>query len=207
MQIKYICIFIFISSISCLKIHNKLSPFRLNFESFSQNVPKSNVDIEKYTLNKKIFKIGTLTSFLIGFPQISNTKADASPIITDANQENLIQSKKTSNFSEFNIDSIKIPYNRENFLFKEFLGKATIVLNMKLDDPQTATQFPAILEIYKKYSKDGLAVLVFPTEQGYFEPDDDETCRLKAKEYYGFGDYPRAVVFDKVIFFIFKNFY
>ena len=95
MQIKSICIFIFISSISCLKIHNKLSPFRLNFESFSQNVPKSNVDIEKYTLNKKFFKIGTLTSFLIGFPQISNTKADASPIITDANQENLIQYKKT----------------------------------------------------------------------------------------------------------------
>lgn len=35
---------------------------------------------------------------------------------------------------------------------------------------------------------------------GWFEPDDDETVRAKSKEYYGFGDYPKSVVFDKVIY-------
>ena len=69
---------------------------------------------------------------------------------------------------------------------------------MKLDDPQTSIQYPVLTEIFNKYSEDGLNILVFPTEQGYYEPDDDETCRAKAKQYYGFGDYPRAVVFDKV---------
>jgi glutathione peroxidase len=69
---------------------------------------------------------------------------------------------------------------------------------MKIDDPQTILQFPDIMEIYKRYKSQGLNVLAFPTEQGWFEPDDDETCRAKAKEFYGFGDYPQAVVFDKV---------
>ena len=96
------------------------------------------------------------------------------------------------------IDTIKVPYGRENYGIKKYLGKATLVVNMKLDDPQTSIQYPALTEIFNKYSKDGLNILVFPTEQGYYEPDDDETCRAKAKEYYGFGDYPKAVVFDKV---------
>lgn len=95
-------------------------------------------------------------------------------------------------------DTIKVPYGRENYGIKKYLGKATLVVNMKLDDPQTSIQYPALTEIFNKYSKDGLNILVFPTEQGYYEPDDDETCRAKAKEYYGFGDYPKAVVFDKV---------
>jgi glutathione peroxidase-family protein len=110
------------------------------------------------------------------------------------------QGVKTPSRSVEKVDfnRIKLPINHENFPSKDFFGKATLVINMKLDDPQTVVQFPAIVEVYNKYSKDGLHVLVFPTEQGYFEPDDDETCRAKAKEYYGFGDFPRAVVFDKV---------
>jgi hypothetical protein len=93
----------------------------------------------------------------------------------------------------------KIPYNHENLKFKDFLGKkATIVFNMKIDDPQTVTQFPNLLEIYQKYAKEGLNVHAFPSEQGWFEPDDDETVRAKAKEYFFFGNYPSSVVFDKV---------
>jgi glutathione peroxidase-family protein len=69
---------------------------------------------------------------------------------------------------------------------------------MKLDDPQTVSQYPSLRELYAKYGAEGLTVLAFPTEQGYFEPDDDETIRAKSKEYYAFGDYPKAVVFDKV---------
>jgi len=43
-------------------------------------------------------------------------------------------------------------------------------------------------------------VLCFPSEQGYFEPDDDETRRIKSKEYYLFCDPPRTAVFGKVDF-------
>lgn len=96
--------------------------------------------------------------------------------------------------------AFKLPYFRENVEFRPFLGqKATIVFNMKIDDPQTVLQFPDLAEIYRKYKDQGLNVHAFPTEQGWFEPDDDETCRAKAKEYYSFGgEYPKSVVFDKI---------
>ena len=113
--------------------------------------------------------------------------------------------------------AFRVPFNHENLPLSEFLGtRATLVANLKLDDPQTVSQFPALREIFDKYADAGLNVLIFPTEQvhtagqfsvtavilrllqGYFEPDDDETVRAKAKEYFGFGRYPRAVVFDKV---------
>lgn len=101
---------------------------------------------------------------------------------------------------KYDMGTFKLPYNHENLKFKDFLGKrATIVFNMKIDDPQTVTQFPNLLEIYQKYVKEGLNVHAFPTEQGWFEPDDDETVRAKSKEYYGFGNYPTSVVFDKVV--------
>eukprot|EP01041_Mallomonas_annulata_P000731 gene731-1405_t len=104
------------------------------------------------------------------------------------------QEKKTpTDYTAF-----KLPYNHENLPLKEFLGKATIVSNMKLDDPQTPTQYPILIEVFNKYQKDGLNLLIFPTEQGYFEPDDDETCRAKSKESFNFGSYPNGVVFDKV---------
>lgn len=65
------------------------------------------------------------------------------------------------------IDSFKLPYEHQNLPFKQFLGKkATIIFNMKIDDPQTMLQFPSINEIYAKYSKDGLNAMAFPTEQG-----------------------------------------
>mmetsp|Transcript_27730 Transcript_27730/g.46619 ORF Transcript_27730/g.46619 Transcript_27730/m.46619 type:complete len:331 (+) Transcript_27730:87-1079(+) len=95
--------------------------------------------------------------------------------------------------------TFKIPYEHVNQEFRQYLGKkATIVFNMKIDDPQTVTQFPDLLEIYKRYKSEGLNVHAFPTEQGWFEADDDKTIRAKSKEYYGFGDYPNSVVFDKV---------
>lgn len=96
-------------------------------------------------------------------------------------------------------DSIRLPYFHENIPMSTFLGsKATIIFNMKIDDPQTVTQFPDLVEMYNLYKNSGLNVLAFPSEQGWFEPDDDETCRLKGLEYFKFGDYPHAVVFDKV---------
>lgn len=97
------------------------------------------------------------------------------------------------------VDKLKVPYDHVNLPVKDFLGsKATVVFNMKIDDPQTVTQFPDLVEIYERYKSSGLNLLAFPSEQGWFEPDDDETCRLKAKEYFKLGEYPRAVVFDKV---------
>ena len=74
-------------------------------------------------------------------------------------------SSTSSSETKVDFGSFKLPYNHENLLFRDFLGKATIVFNMKLDDPQTATQFPELKEIYNRYSKDGLKVHAFPSDQ------------------------------------------
>lgn len=98
--------------------------------------------------------------------------------------------------------AFKLPYNHVNAELKQFIrgNKATILFNMKLDDSQTQLQFPSLAEIYRKYKKEGLGVLAFPSEQGWFEPDDDETIREKSRVYYNFGDPPKCTVFDKIDF-------
>lgn len=169
------------------------------------------VDVPRDIITKYIEKIcksnvkksfaSCLIAFGMSIPMISNA---ADLLVADAKEGNnpvaVTQSADISsnNAKKINWENFKLPYNHENIEFKQFLGKATIVFNMKIDDPQTVTQFPSLLEIYEKYSGEGLNVLGYPTEQGWFEPDDDETCREKSKVYYGFGSYPHAVIFDKV---------
>ena len=167
------------------------------------------------TVFKNIFRVASCTLLIHILNQLSPIgiqPADAvddvtavitMPIISSSRlaTDSLDTPKVDNNDASSRIDfgQLKVPYEHVNFEFKQFVGKkATIVFNMKIDDPQTILQFPDIMEIYKRYKSQGLNVMAFPTEQGWFEPDDDETCRAKAKEFYGFGDYPHAVVFDKV---------
>jgi len=142
---------------------------------------------------KKAYEIRELKSFPAPSPSSSADNLDAPKVLPT-----------------FDFKAFKVPFNHENLAVSQFLGKkATIIFNMKIDDPQTSLQFPSLVEIFKKYGSSGLNVLSFPTEQGWFEPDDDETVRAKAIEYYGFGTpFPvpssssasegMAIVFDKV---------
>lgn len=94
---------------------------------------------------------------------------------------------------------LEVPYTGKSLPLNKFLGgKATLVVNPKIDDPESLHQMPAITKLAAKYGSDGLNVLLFPTDQGYFEADEDRVVRIKYYQYYGFGQYPRAVVFDKV---------
>lgn len=96
--------------------------------------------------------------------------------------------------SAFDFD---VPFRGEPVEASTFLGKATVVVNVKFDDPETLDQMPALQSMFGRLNKDGLNVLAFPTDQGWFEADDSNTLRLKFKSVYGFGQYPKAVVFDK----------
>ncbi|CAM9516057.1 unnamed protein product [Ascophyllum nodosum] len=57
---------------------------------------------------------------------------------------------------------------------------------------------PGITKLAADYGNQGLNVLLFPTDQGTFEADEDRVVRIKFYQFYGFGQYPKAVVFDKV---------
>jgi hypothetical protein len=147
-------------------------------------------------VNKMIEKISMIS--MLGLCLLSSGIADPSPVTESASAATINLTPVTNSPSVVHVSQLKLPYKHVNVPLKDFLGtKATVVFNMKIDDPQTS-QFSDLNEIYKKYKDEGLNMIAFPTEQGWFEPDDDEACRLKAKEYYGFGDYPRAIVTDKV---------
>lgn len=90
-----------------------------------------------------------------------------------------------------------VPFRGEPKDIKPFLGKASVVVNVKFDDPETLNQMPALADLLSRYSSSGLHVLAFPTDQGWFEADDSNSLRLKYKSVYDFGQYPSAVVFDK----------
>lgn len=132
--------------------------------------------------------------------KVEDATATGFPAPTQIVEQPSPETKTIIDSTEYDFGAFKLPYNHENLEFRQFLGKkATILFNMKIDDPQTVLQFPDLAEIYRTYKSAGLNVHAFPTEQGWFEPDDDETCRAKAKEFYTFGgDYPNSVVFDKI---------
>ena len=50
-----------------------------------------------------------------------------------------------------------------------------------------------------RFGKNGeFAVIVSPSDQGYYEPDTSSLLRLKLEQEYGYGSAPGAILTDKV---------
>ena len=55
--------------------------------------------------------------------------------------------------------------------------------------------YPSLL----RFGRNGdFAVIVSPTDQGYYEPDTSSLLRLKLEQEYGYGNTPGTVLTDKV---------
>ncbi|TFJ81255.1 hypothetical protein NSK_007216 [Nannochloropsis salina CCMP1776] len=91
-----------------------------------------------------------------------------------------------------------VPYDGVRVPLENFRGKAVVVCNAKTDDPESLAQIPGLTYLTGKYSKKGLKIWVFTTEQGTFETDEDRVIRIKYYQQYGFGQYPNSLVFDKI---------
>ncbi|CAM9317434.1 unnamed protein product, partial [Phaeothamnion confervicola] len=92
----------------------------------------------------------------------------------------------------------EVPFNGKQYPMSKFLGKATLIVNCKIDDPISLEQVPPILQLANKYRTSGLHVILVPTDQGYFEADEDRVVKIKLYQFYGFGQFPTSVVLDKV---------
>ena len=176
-------------------IHNKNGLKLQNDDNLIPSTPKD--DLKQLISNNMQKAIALVPLFYYQSVKADDEVANIGETTTSITTSAPTLTKNTRDYKSF-----RLPYQRENLSLGQFLGKASIVFNMKLDDPQTITQYPNLVEIYDKYKDQGLAMLCFPSEQGYFEPDDDETCRAKSKEYFKFGDWPegKGTVFDKVDF-------
>ena len=91
-----------------------------------------------------------------------------------------------------------VPFRGNEVPLSKFRGTAHLVVNIKMDDPVAGANFQALKALSRAYFEDGLRIWAFPTDQGYFEPNVAELVRSQAYQAYGFGQYPTAVVFDKV---------
>merc|ERR1712039_194771 len=61
-----------------------------------------------------------------------------------------------------------VPFRGEPMPIAPFLGQASIMVNVKYDDPITLDQLPGLQVLVNEYSSQGLHVLAFPTDQGWF---------------------------------------
>ena len=77
--------------------------------------------------------------------------------------------------------------------------KCILVSNMKEDDPIARKDIPEMISLASKYGRDGqFAVILSPTDQGYYEPDTSQLIRLKLASEYGYGINPATILTDKV---------
>lgn len=77
--------------------------------------------------------------------------------------------------------------------------KAILVLNMKQDDPFARKDIPELISLAALYGRKGeFAVVMSPTDQGYFEADTSQLIRLKLASEYGYGINPATSATDKM---------
>jgi len=76
--------------------------------------------------------------------------------------------------------------------------KVILVSNMKEDDPIARKDIPEFISLAAKYGKEGeFAVILSPTDQGYYEPDTSQLVRIKLASEYGYGINPSTLLTDK----------
>merc|ERR1712183_813314 len=69
---------------------------------------------------------------------------------------------------------------------------------MKEDDPIARKDIPEFISLAAKYGRNGeFAVILTPTDQGYYEPDTSQLIRLKLESEYGYGINPATILTDK----------
>jgi glutathione peroxidase len=94
---------------------------------------------------------------------------------------------------------ITLPYLGEDVPLAKLLGsRATLIVNIKLDDPNTGADMAPMEYIGQRLGPKGLRVIGVPTDQGWFEPDTSDVVRQKAKYSYDYGGTLNAILVDKL---------
>ncbi|KAJ1633869.1 hypothetical protein T492DRAFT_582750, partial [Pavlovales sp. CCMP2436] len=94
---------------------------------------------------------------------------------------------------------ITLPYLGEDVALSKLLGaRATLIVNIKLDDPNTGADLVQLEYLGRRLGPKGLRVICVPTDQGWFEPDVSDQIRQKAKYAYDYGGSLNAILIDKI---------
>lgn len=101
---------------------------------------------------------------------------------------------------EGEIGDLGLPVMGKKSKLADLMGEgATIVMNIKLDDPETISQIPALKTLIGEFKDQGLRAILIPTDQGDYEPDDSATVRIKVGQQFGIRSSKKGpvVVTDK----------
>ena len=159
-----------------------------------------NKDTKKSGLNRRnhlqkvIATCGLVSTGLISLPERAIAIEDEQSL-----SEESVSTNNATPITE-SIYDFDVMYNKEVFPLERYKKgtKAAIVTSIKLDDPYMLQNMPGLIDAYNNYGKDGLKVFLFPTEQGAYEGDVDKDIRIKMYQQYQFGQFPNAVIFDRL---------
>ena len=134
----------------------------------------------------------------------ASISARASKIQSDLSQGSSLTSN--NNRSDKTAYDFSLPMEGKNIPLADIIKqspstKAILVVNIKQDDPIARKTIPELISLAAKYGRGdnpALAVVISPTDQGYYEPDTSQLIRLKLASEYGYGINPSTIVTDKV---------
>jgi len=154
-------------------------------------------------------------------PFVSHSK-DVASLEDASRQSELARQLKEDMRSIYDFD---LPVNGKSRAVGDLIGeaKAILVVNIKQDDPLARKNIPELIALVDRFGKNGeFAVIISPTDQGYYEPGEDcvlfqtlllvcltrlnrqllldtsALIRLKLASEYGYGTNPAAILTDKV---------
>jgi len=178
--------------------------------------PNKNVLFERRSFLSTICAGGCLLSSVPAFADDGDEESFAS-IAARASKLSGEVAERTPTFITKTGDNrtaydFSMPLKGEDVAFKDVIRqeydgegiakvKAVLVVNMKEDDPIARKDIPELIALAAKYGRSGeFAVVMSPTDQGYYEPDTSQLIRLKLASEYGYGINPATVVTDKMNF-------
>ena len=135
--------------------------------------------------------------------------ARASKLSSDAGERAAIATVANGNGDVRTAYDFDLPVNGKAVPFRELIRqqvdeegrsrcKVILVSNMKEDDPVARSDIPEFITLAAKYGRNGeFAVILSPTDQGYYEPDTSQLIRLKLESEYGYGINPSTILTDK----------
>lgn len=132
--------------------------------------------------------------------KLSSTAGDRAAVETITNGSN---DRRTAYDFELPVAGKSIPFKDlvHQQVDEEGFSRCKVILvsNMKEDDPIARKDIPEFIALAAKYGRNGeFAVILSPTDQGYYEPDTSQLIQLKLASEYGYGINPQTVLTDKV---------
>lgn len=145
---------------------------------------------------------------VVDFAEIAARANKMSKDLDEKNPRTASTSRATDKSAyDFSLPVAGLPVPMSELVKQEFSEdgvprvKAILFVNIKQDDPIARKNIPELIALATRYSRNAegaFAVVISPSDQGYYEPDTSQLIRLKLASEYGYGINPATIITDKL---------